>query len=307
MADFNLPFADGGERRAPTVDEQDGGFGCGPANLPLFNWMFWALQSEINAVIMQAGLTPTNADMTQLLQAIQELIDAATGGGDPSGYLTMLQARARLPIFPEVQNVSGHFGVVTPATGQVRIPSGVIFQHRGIYPITTVQTDFATDASKTYHLRWNSTDGFTLKDLAGSYNPGVLAETDVSFDSKYDDMLLARIVTNSSNVPTITNLINKNVIKYAWSRTALIYGDFTTENVEIIPFNFARTPEFYINSFAESGINTAPGQNTDGSETNIYTNTLTRYAVNLSMWSYNHVTNKGGRPAYKASVMAVGG
>src|SRR5690606_38941054 len=63
------------------------------------------------------------------------------------------------------------------------------------------------------HLRWNPTDGFVLRDLAsGTYNPGTLAEADTTFDSGYDDMLVARVITNSSNVPTITNLVNRSTL-----------------------------------------------------------------------------------------------
>lgn len=261
MADFNLPFASNGERREPTADEQDSGFGCGPAQLPLFNWMFYALQAEINKVMLEGGITPSNGDMTQLWQAIQAMIDASTGGGDPATYLLVSQARARLPIFPEVLNTNGHFGVTSPGTGQVRIPAGVNFQHRGIYPIATVQTDLATDPSKTYHLRWNPTDGFALKDLASVvYNPSTLAETVETFDSAYDDMLCARVITNSSNVPTITNLINRNVLRA--SGEALAPGVFGTSNYgwedatmpsaithyTAVPINFARRPDAYLSA-----------------------------------------------------------
>lgn len=211
MADFNPPWANSAERRAPNPDEISGGFPCGPADQFLFNWLFWSIQSEINKVIVEAGLTPSNDDMTQLFQAIQGLIDAATGGGDVESYLLMTQARTRLPFFPEVQNENQHFGVTSPGTGQIRVPAGVNFLHRGIFPLTTVLTDIATDANKIYHLRWNPTEGFVLRDLAsGVYNPGTLPETNSAFDTKFDDMLVARVVTNSSNVPTITNLRNSN-------------------------------------------------------------------------------------------------
>ncbi|ARO22956.1 hypothetical protein TAL182_CH01143 [Rhizobium sp. TAL182] len=170
-------------------------------------------QREIMAVIAAAGISGSNADLTQLLQAIQYLIDAATGAGDTSNYVLMPAARARLPIFPEVLTSDGRIPVTSPSTGTVRVPAGYDFMHRGIFTITTVQTDFATVANKTYHLRWNPTNGFQLKDLAdAAYNPGALAETDVSFDSAYDNMLVARVVTSAGNVATITNLANLNKI-----------------------------------------------------------------------------------------------
>lgn len=277
MAKFNPPWGNSAERREPTTDEQTGGFACGPADLALFNWLNWATQSEINKVIVQAGLTPSNSDMTQLYQAIQALIAAATGGGDTSNFLLMTQARSRLPIFPEVQNAQYHFGVITPGTGQIRIPAGVTFLHRGIFSVTTALTDFATDPSKTYHLRWDPTGGFTLKDLAsGVYNPSTLAESNAAFDSTYDDMLIARIVTNSSNVPTITNLMNRAILKDYKTATVVPVvgaGDSLVATYDI-SINWARTPAF----MASNSYVYASGPTTmHGGANYVSSETFTRY------------------------------
>ncbi|MEZ2132407.1 MULTISPECIES: hypothetical protein [unclassified Sinorhizobium] len=211
MAKFIPPFSTDGENRLPTSDEQAQGFACGPADRRLFGGLFRRIEAELRAIQDAGGIAGNDNDDTTVLQAIQALISAATGGGDPSQFVLLSQASARLPIFPDVQSATGHFGVTSPSTGQIRLPAGVSFLHRGISPYVTAQVDFPTDASKTYHLRWNRTDGFKLKDLAsGTYNPGTLAETDSGFDSTYDDILVARVITNSSNVPTITNLINKS-------------------------------------------------------------------------------------------------
>lgn len=209
MTDFNPPFAHAGERREPTQSEIDNGFPCGPASQLLFNELFYRLEGHIGEVINFAGVTPS-APLVGLREAIEALIAAATGGGDTSQFLLISQARARLPIFPDVQTSDGRIGVTSTGPGNVRLAGGVTFLHRGIFPVTTTQTDFVTDASKTYHLRWNPSDGFVLRDLAsGTYNPGTLAESNAAFDSTYDDMLVARIVTNSSNVATITTLTNR--------------------------------------------------------------------------------------------------
>lgn len=214
MADFDPPFASSGERRFPTSIEQSHGIPCGPLDRTLFNGIFHLLNGNIGRVIQEAGITGPDGDLTKLLRAIETLIAAATGSsssGDTSQFVTFPQARARLPIYPEVITSDGRMGIFSPGTGQVRIPGGVTFIHRGIWLVTTTQTDIATDASKTYHLRWNPTDGFVLRDLAsGTYNPSALPEADPLFDSAFDDMLVARIVTNSSNVPTVTNLSNSN-------------------------------------------------------------------------------------------------
>lgn len=213
MADFNTPFASQAGRRNPTSDEKINGFPCGPADQTLFNGLFHRLESEIGNVISFAGLTPSDADLSQLRKSIVALIDAATGGGDTDSYLLMSQATARLPIYPEMLTEDGKINVSSPATGLVRVPGGIEFLHRGINQISTEETDFNTQSSKTYHLRWNPVDGFSLKDLSnGSYNPGAAAETSTAFDSGYDDILIARVITNSSNVASITNLVNKSVM-----------------------------------------------------------------------------------------------
>ncbi|KWV42139.1 hypothetical protein AS026_21255 [Rhizobium altiplani] len=217
---------------------------------------------EIAAVIAAGGLTPSRADLTQLLQAIQHLISAATGGGDTSNFVLMPQARARLPIFPEVLTSNGIIPVISPATGAVRVPAGYDFLHRGIYVTTTAQTDFATVASKTYHLRWRPSDGFVLKDLADvAYNPSATAETAVTFDSTYDDMLVARVVTSAGNVPTITNLVNKNVMTASgevlgpgtFGAGGIGWEDATMPsaiaNFTSVQINFARKPDAYLSAF----------------------------------------------------------
>lgn len=221
MADFDPPFGQDGDRRLPSNTERENGFLCGPADRTLFNGLFHRIEAEIGEVISHAGITPTDDRNTLLREAIEALILAATGGGTADDYILMNQARARLPFFPDVLTDDGKIAVTTPQSGKVRVPAGVTFQHRGIYRVTTVETDFTTDASKTYHLRWNPADGFALKDLAsGTYNPTSAAENNVAFDSSYDDMLVARVVTNSSNIATITNLANSNVL----TRQTLVQG-----------------------------------------------------------------------------------
>lgn len=266
MADFSIPFANGAsadDRRYPTVDEKVSGFLCGPADRALFNGVLHRIESELQSIISEAGIPGDDTAHNRTLLAIQAMIEAALATIEPpdepdlSPFLTMLQARARLPIFPEVLNVDGRIVVTAPATGTIRLPGGVTFMHRGIFPVTTVQTDFATDASKTYHLRWNPTDGYVLRDLAsGTYNPSTLAETDPSFDSTYDDMLIARIITNSSNVAMITNLANKaRFLHRDFVETgAEIYtsggGNDGVRLVNTFSLNFARTPTVIFTGYA---------------------------------------------------------
>lgn len=166
-------------------------------------------QREIMSVIVGAGIVPDGAKVDQLLDAIRNLIDAATGGAGDENYVLMTQARASLPIFPHVKTANGTIPIVSAGDGQVRLPAGTNFLHRGIFNIVTAQMDFPTLANKVYHLRWNPTDGFALKDLADvTYNPTALADASPSFDSTYDNMLVSRVVTSPGNVATITNLVN---------------------------------------------------------------------------------------------------
>jgi hypothetical protein len=173
MADFDPPFANSAEKRMPNASERENGMPCGPAMQALFNGLFNNLQGQFKHLGDQAGVSPNGEnDHTFNFRAIEALISAATGGGDTSQYLLISQARARLPIFPEILSADGRMNVISPASGTVRVPGGVDFMHRGIFPATTVETDFGTDASKTYHIRWNPTDGLSLNDLAsGTYNP----------------------------------------------------------------------------------------------------------------------------------------
>lgn len=289
MVDFTPPFGQDGERRLPNATEQQLGFSCDPAQLrELFNGLFWLLQGQVKDIADEAGVIPSqDGDITLLKRAVIALIASATGGGTADDYIMMTQARSRLPFYPEVLNVDGHLSVVSPSTGQVRVPAGLDFLHRGIYRVTTAQTDFPTDPSKTYHLRWNPTDGFVLHDLAsGTYNSGSLAEVNPVFDSTYDDMLVARVITNSSNVPTITNLCNKvNLFAmgedYAPGASGASFEDEKMPSeitqYKSVHINFARTPQVQLTAINDLIIlQSGP---TAGLERNIGARALSRYSV----------------------------
>ncbi|MEK1890806.1 MAG: hypothetical protein AAAB35_25235 [Phyllobacterium sp.] len=297
MADWSPPFANAGEKRLPTPEEVANGFPCGPADQRLFNALFNRVEAELGDLVGFAGITPSDADNTTVRQAVLALIDAATGG-NPAGYILMTQARARLPIFPEVINTDGRIIVTSPGTGQVRLPGGVDFLHRGIFTVTTSQTDFATDPSKTYHLRWDPTNGFRLIDVANNvYNPTALVETNIKFDSTFDDIIFARVITNSSNVPTITNLANKNLLTADGYGASAPFGDagydpatpsYTIENDVMDPklmthyatqtVNFARTPQVYITAIQDVFTVNPPV-----SEVSMGARALSRY--NIAVWA----------------------
>lgn len=296
MANFTPPFGTSGDTRFPTSDERANGFFCGPADRELFNGLLQRLEAEMGNVMNAAGLTQTDADMTQLLQAINFLIEAATGGGATENYLLMTQARARLPIFPEIQTTDGTMTLTAPATGTVRVPGGVTFLHRGIFPVTTAQTDFTTEANNTYHVRWNAADGLVFKRLAdATYNPSSLSEAHSSFDSKYDDMIIARVITNSANVATITNLINKNDIRIAGEEISA-FGSLSagqhqdgvrpsqTSQYTAVNINFARTPMVYLTAIND--LMTRDNPQLSG-EVNVGARPLNRYQV--AVWGQGDI------------------
>ena len=157
MADFSTPFGNETDNiRNPTSNERAHGFPCGPADQALFNGLIHRIEAELGDAISFFGITPTDTRHTLLREAIEAAISAATGGGNTSQFLLVSQARARLPIFPEIISADGKMNVISPAAGTIRVPGGVVFQHRGIFPVTTVETDFLTDLSKIYHVRWQS-------------------------------------------------------------------------------------------------------------------------------------------------------
>lgn len=174
---------------------------------------------EILAVIEAAGIVPSNNDLTQLLQAINQIIAAAIEGIDPGGGGGGTPPSFLLnPVFPHV-TVNGGLISCPSSNGQVQVAAGQTFVHRGgvLYNSSDVAAGsrtFTTVASKTYHLRWRyngGTPAFVLCDLADSgYNPGALAEAHPSFDTGYDDMLIARVVTDAANNPTVTSLLNRS-------------------------------------------------------------------------------------------------
>lgn len=324
MANFSPPFSKLTDHRVPTADERNNGFSCGPADRRLFNGLFFRIESELANVISAAGIIPSDDDMSQLLKAVKALIDAATGGGTPDQFLLLAQAAARLPIYPNVDTVDGRFNVSSPSSGTIRLAGNTAFMHRGISPHTSTQSDFATNANKIYHLRWDAVNGFSLKDLSDTaYNPTNKAETSVDFDSSHDDMLVARVVTNASNLATITNLANKSNLFYSLERdyaTCPYPGGLNNANVtawamERITFNLARTPKFWLNGFEESLLNPS---GLDSTETNVYARAVNRYEATVFAWAYaGLVVGAGGvitvanlnsgRPRYSATFMPIGG
>lgn len=162
----------------------------------------------------------------------------------PAGLGALYALFLSLPIYPEVLNTGGVFTLTNPANN-VRVAAGTQWLHRGYNPYTSVQTDLPTVASKTYHLRWTPQAGFGLFDLSsGAYNPSAVPETDAAFDSTYDNMLIARVVTNAGNAATITPLANKAdlAVTIAQQATMVNPGAQASRGSFAFPLGWARTP-----------------------------------------------------------------
>lgn len=202
-------------------------------------------QREILTVITSAGIPPNRTDPTQLNAAIDAKIALAIGSGESplDDLLTLL--RSKMLVYPEILTSDGKIPCFSPSTGTVRVPLGYTFRHRGVFDVTTLQQDFATVANKIYHLIWDPTNGLQQKDLADSgYNPTAAAETSQIFESTYDRMLICRVVTDASNVATITNLVNRDRLARSNRRTgtpgALGAGTLSFTSTET--YDWARTP-----------------------------------------------------------------
>ena len=260
---------------APYIDESTGQEGSAvPARAIEYP------QREIMTVITSAGLTPDEGSVSQLDEAINLKISNATSGGASPVDDLLLLLRARMPIYPEVNTGDGAFALTVVSAGSLQIPAGISITHRGCFVDFTSLQSLTTLPNKTYHLRRNWTTGWALKDLSDSaYNPGALAESDAQFDTTYDDMLTHRIVTNTSNIATITPLKNKNRLAFsaqvAGTNLASLAPDLSRADVAQ-DINWARTPQMSFDILRSGG-------NQQQSNTNNYRNIRPLGATNSEL------------------------
>lgn len=71
MAAINLPFAASATKRAPDTDELTNGFGCGPADKELFDWLTWWQTGQIANLVSKAGLTVDDTDLARAAKAMR--------------------------------------------------------------------------------------------------------------------------------------------------------------------------------------------------------------------------------------------
>lgn len=138
--------------------------------------------------------------------------------------------------YPEVRTTTNKIGITATNGVGIVINTAQPFVMRDTVAYNTtgfslLQRTFDTVGSKTYHLRFafNVADGadnfgnafYTAKGIVNgsfylvettdaAYNPRSVAENAAGLDTKLDDMLVAKIVTDSSNNITVTALRNTN-------------------------------------------------------------------------------------------------
>lgn len=182
--------------------------------------------------------TSTERGLIRLATPADIVARDATSALTPS-MLTDIAADS--PIHPEILTADNK-AALTSSTAEVVVSAGTAFIHRGINRYSTDSFSapartFATTSSKTYHLRWYA-PGHTLapkvtypvgrlmlRDLADvAYNTGSVAETSNVFDTTYDDMLIARVVTSAGNVPTVTAMKNRAQLVATLAKTSMQQG-----------------------------------------------------------------------------------
>lgn len=236
------------------------------ATVPGADW-FNAVQEEILSVIEGAGLDPNKADRAQLYAAIQNMV-LSLGGG------------ALLPIYPLVETADNKLPVLS-GSGAVSVATGHSFIWRGSRRINTsdfleAARTFPIVANKTYHMRWSQSGGFVLKDLADAgYNPSSLAETDTSFDTTYDDMLVARVVTDGANNPTIASLRNAPILR---ARMSGLTNASIHDGLRLWTLDWSRAP-IYTQAWK-----TTFGDDTHHSLQRISAESVSRYSIPHRAW-----------------------
>jgi hypothetical protein len=209
------------------------------------------VSAQLRRAIRGMGIAEDNENDDMLLEAIKK-------AGSTSTIIN--QFAAYLPMFPEIQTVDGKMAL-TASTGQIVINAGQTWLHRGAFQKSTDDYDipartFSTVANNTYHLRWkwngpSTAPAFYLRDLADAgYNPGGDAEAHVKFDTTFDDMLIAKIVTNGANALTVTPLVNKVTLAldltYNGGGSAIYPGNIPLGPDGVVPGSF-QSPTHAIN------------------------------------------------------------
>lgn len=199
-----------------------------------------------------------------------EDVDLHYAGGEAEFF--SLEALKFLAIFPEAVTADGKLEITDNGDGTLSIDADQKFVMRGIFPVFTSKfadaaggRKFTVAGDNTYHLRYVrdiSATGdnlgaafYTVKSIAAGsfylilttdsdYNPDELNANNEAFDTKLDDMLIAKVVSSSGAVDSITAYVNKHRLIHSeeqeWSGTTNAEGVAT--HSFSCSLDWARTP-----------------------------------------------------------------
>ena len=170
------------------------------------------------------------------------------------------------PIFPEIFTPDYTLRVVDNGNGTISIIEGQKFQIQDVVIDTTGRPDltFSVESGKTYHLRYSLNgrpinsyiphpNSFYLVDVTDTnYNPNGVDESDIQFDTKYDDMLIAKIVVDSNGTVTIISLKNRRYFNIR-IQGYIYWGSNSGQQQTSITLNLGRKiyPKLLVKGFSD--------------------------------------------------------
>jgi hypothetical protein len=172
----------------------------------------WTGTLWVNAVAHLGTVVHCIADGKYYRRTADGWVEFLATFADP-GLIT-LALLDRMPVYPEIDTATNTLAI-TAAGGQIVIDANQQWRHRGHRVINTSDVlaaarTFATAASKKYHLRGTVAAGVNTYSL---FDVTALSEADAEFDTTFDMMLIALVVTNGANVATVTPLVNRNELR----------------------------------------------------------------------------------------------
>ena len=187
-----------------------------PATRVKADWLN-SLQRELVNLVEGLNLKLDPNNDTQLSQRLRELTPLRHEGAIPNHH--RLSGFAH---YPYIVSQSQRLELTQHGAWKIEIDRGQIFNWRGTWNINTDafsegERSFNLAFSTTYHLRWRPSDGFllfNLKDVA--YNPQSLAESSAVFDTTFDDMLIAKIITDEQGITEIITFRNTQRLLVQW-------------------------------------------------------------------------------------------
>lgn len=142
--------------------------------------------------------------------------------------------------YPEVETIDNEMTVTSIGGNIVLSETSETWVWRGhrrfsVGDFLLADRTLAHTANKTYHLRWHAPGTGTATPEA-TYPNGrfeladmtALTEDDAQYDSTYDRVLIARVVTNGANVATVTQIPNAHEIH----GTALVYKSTISQSLD---------------------------------------------------------------------------